>query len=501
MKKAIFLIFSLLLIFSESAGAKDPWIGYAAGGYNGKILVFDLPSLNLLKEVPVGIDLRGPVLSGSKQGNTNGTPDGKMLYAVDKAANNVVFFDLASSKVTKTVALPAGFGPSQLDISSDGKTLCVSGELSGKVAKVDTASGKVDVADVSIKPAATAYAAITRDGKTCLVSDYINGVVWVVSLNPFKIEKSVPSGGDNPFGIATTPDGKWALISNQFSANMAFLDLATMKIAKILKTAAVPTHAVVDSKGQFAYQSAFLGSVVKKIDLAKQAVVGTFDVKSRPGTLGISPDDKLLFVMNKYSTGQFEAVKAKVGTGAVNPTNVQVIETATGKTVSQKPVLGEMFTVAVASASVIKDARLGAGKPFVVAGREIDLPAKKNVKVSYGPAKPHKPGVFDGASGGQDVYLNAFSHQFAPNEIYVGKGETVTFIIQNIDEKGMMIDNPDVVHGFTINGYSDQTQVLLPRGVAATLEFTPDKSGTFDFYCSNYCGSVHMSMRGKFIVE
>jgi DNA-binding beta-propeller fold protein YncE/plastocyanin len=502
MKKAVFLIFSFVLLFSASADAKDPWVGYAAGGYNGKVLIFELPSLNLLKEVPVGVDLRGPVLSGSKQGNTNGTPDGKMLYAVDKAANTVIFFDLASSKVTKTVALPAGFGPGNLDIASDGKSLCVAGELSGKIAKVDTASGKVDVAAVSTLPAAPAFAAITRDGKTCLVSDYTNGVVWVVSLNPFKIEKSVPSGGNNPFGVTTTPDGKWALISNQFSANMAFLDLASMKVTKSIKTSAVPIHAVVDSKGQFAYQSAFLGSVIKKIDLAKQEVVDTFVVKSRPGNLGISPDDKFLFVLNKYSTGQFEAVKAKVGaSGAVNPTNVQVIETATGKTVSQKPVLGEMFSVAVAAASVIKDASLGAGKPFVSAGRDIDVPAKKGVKLTYGPAKPHKPGVFDGASGGQEVYLNAFSHQFAPNEIFVMKGEPVLFILQNIDEKGIMIDNPDVVHGFTVNGYADQTQVLLPRGVAATLEFTPEKSGTFDFYCSNYCGPAHLSMRGKFIVE
>lgn len=507
MKKAVLFILSLFFVFSGfvfsgSVEAKDPWIGYAAGGYNGKILVFELPSLNLLKEIPVGVDLRGPVLSGNKQGNSNGTPDGKMLYAVDKAANKVVFFDMASSKVAKTVDLPAGFGPGQVDLSSDGKSLCVAGELSGKVAKVDTASGKVDVVALTGNPASANYAAITRDGKTCLVSDYTNSVIWVISLNPFKIETSVPSGGDSPEGIATTPDGKWALISNKFSANMAFLDLATMKIAKTVKTSAVPMYIVVDSKGQFAYQSAFLGSVVKKIDIAKGAVVDTFSVKSRPGNLGISPDDKLLFVLNKYSTGLFEAMKAKVGTaGAVNPTNIQVIDIATGKTVSQKPVLGEPFSVAVASASVIKDASLKAGTPFVSAGREIDLPAKKGVKVTYGPAKPHKPGVFDAASGGQEVYLNAFSHQFAPNEVFVYKGDTLKIILQNIDEKGAMIDNADVVHGFTINGYSDQTQVLLPRGVAATLEFTPDKSGTFDFYCSNFCGSAHMDMRGKFIVE
>jgi DNA-binding beta-propeller fold protein YncE len=434
-------------------------------------------------------------LSGTK-GNSNGTPDGKMLYAVDKTANKVIFFDLASSKVAKSVALPDRFGPGSLDLSPDGKSLCVAGELSGKVAKVDTASGKVDVVDLSKKPAAPAYAAITRDGKSCLVSDYINSVIWVIALNPFAVSKSAPSGGDNPYGIAITPDNKWGLISNKFSANMAFFDIAQSKVVKTIKTAAVPIHAVVDSKGAFAYQSAFLGSVVKKIDLAKQEVVGTFAVKARPGHLGISPDDKLLFVLNKYSTGQFDAMKAKVGPGAVNPTNIQVIDLASGKTVSQKPVLGEPFGVVAVPAAAIKDASLAAGKPFVSAGREIDLPEKKGVKVTYGPAKPHKPGTF-----GSEVYVNAFSHQFAPNAVYAYQGEPVKIILQNIDEKGNLIDNPDVVHGFAINGYADQTQVLLPRGVAATLEFTPEKSGTFDFYCSNFCGSVHMEMRGQFIVE
>ncbi len=324
----------------------------------------------------------------------------------------------------------------------------------------------------------------------------------MISLDAFKVEKSVPSGGDNPHGIAITPDNKWALISNKFSANMAFFDIAKKEVVEKVPTSAVPIHIVVDSKGAFAYQSAFLGNVVKKVDLAKKAVVATYPVEFRPGHLGISPDDAHLFVLNKYSTGKFDAMKAKVGdSGAVNPTNIQVIDLASGKTVAHKPVLGEPFGIIAANASAIKDAAVNAaGKSFVSAGRTLDLPEKKGVKVTYGPAAPHKPGAFD-VSGGVEVYINAFSHQFAPNEIEVYEGDKIRLILQNIDEKGNMIDNADVVHGFVINGYADQTQVLLPRGVAATLEFTPSKSGTFDFYCSNFCGSVHMEMRGQFTVE
>lgn len=491
----------MALMATGSVEAKDPWIGYAAGGYNGKILILELPSLKLLKEVPAGVDLHGPVLSGAKTGNSNGAPDGKTLYAVDKAANKVIVMDLATSAISKKIDLPEKFGPNSLDITPDGKTLCVAGELSGQIAKVDTASGKVEVIKTPSKPAAPAYAVITRDGKQCLVSDYINDSVYVVGLSPFAIVKTVSSQGNHPYGIALTPDNQWALVTNKFSANLAFLDLRSMKVAQTLKTGAAPIHTVVDSKGQFAYQSAFLGNVVKKIDLAKKAVVDTWAVSFRPGHLGITPDDKTLVVLNKYSTGLFEDFKAKVGdAGGVNPTNVQLIDVATGKSVGQKPVSGEPFGLVVAAASAIKDAKLGAGKDAVSKGRSIDLPEKQKVKLSYAPAKPHKPGVFD-MSGGSEVYLNAFSHQFAPNEINVFKGDTIKIVLQNIDEKGNIIDNPDVVHGFTINGYADQTQVLLPRGVAATLEFKAEKSGNFDFYCSNWCGHAHMEMRGKFNVE
>jgi len=490
----------VLTFMGTRAYAADSYIGYAAGGYNGKLLIFGLPSLQLLKEVPAGVDLRGPVASG-KKGNSNGLPDGKALYAVDKAANKVVFFDMATSAVSKSVPLPARFGPSHLDLSSDGKSLCVAGELSGKIAKVDTASSKVDIVDLPMKPAAPVFAAITHDGASCLVTDYINAVVWVVSMSPFKVEKSVPSGGNNPHGIAITPDNKWALISNKLSANMAFFDIAKKEVVKTIETSAVPIHTVIDSKGQFAYQSAFLGNVITKVDLAKQAVVQMYDVQFRPGHLGISPDDKFLFSLNKYSTGKFEKQGAKVGTGVVNPTNIEVIDLASGKSVGHQPVLGEPFGVVVASMSSVTDASLKkGGKPFVSAGRAIDLPEKKGVKVTYGPAKPHKPGVVE-VAGGSEIYINAFSHQFAPNEIYVYEGDKISIILQNIDEKGNMIDNADVVHGFVINGFADQTQVLLPRGVAATLEFSPDKTGTFDFYCSNFCGSAHMEMRGRFIVE
>lgn len=35
----------------------------------------------------------------------------------------------------------------------------------------------------------------------------------------------------------------------------------------------------------------------------------------------------------------------------------------------------------------------------------------------------------------------------------------------------------------------------------AVIEFTPDKAGTFEFFCSYYCREDHSVMLGKITVE
>lgn len=501
------LSWCLSLIFPASGRTEDPWVGYAAGGSTGKVFIFSLPSVKLLKEVPIGVDIHGPRFSGSNKGGSNGTPDGKVLFLVDKALDNLLTLDLASSSSGKPIPLPKGFGPNDLDITPDGKTLCISGELSGQVAKVDAATGKVEALRVDVRPSAPDTVAITKDGRFCLVTDYINSTVLIYSLSPFKLERKV-AVGLNPHGIIVTPDNKYALISNKFSASLSFLNLESFKVDKTLKTGAVPFHTMVDSKGQFAYQSQFVGSVVMKIDLSKKEIVDRFPTRFRPGHLAITPDDKYLLILNKYSTGLFEDWKNYVApkVGAVIPNNFQVLDidsgsSTYGKTATQAPVSGEPYAALVIARSLVKDAGLKEGKDFIGKGGTVSTPPKKGARVRYAPAKPHKPGVFDAPDGTIEVYIDAFSHQFAPNVVNVLQGDKVRFIITNIDEEAELIHHPDVVHGFTINGYGEQTNVVVPKGVSAIAEFTVDKIGEFNFYCSYFCGFAHMEMRGKLIVE
>ena len=56
----------------------------------------------------------------------------------------------------------------------------------------------------------------------------------------------------------------------------------------------------------------------------------------------------------------------------------------------------------------------------------------------------------------------------------------------------------DVIHGFYVPDYRQKQDVLPER--YTYLWLLPKKLGTFDLYCSQYCGTGHSIMRGKIVV-
>jgi cytochrome c oxidase subunit II len=78
---------------------------------------------------------------------------------------------------------------------------------------------------------------------------------------------------------------------------------------------------------------------------------------------------------------------------------------------------------------------------------------------------------------------------YTPAEIHLKKGEPVRFVIRSAD----------VTHGFAIDAFDIAREI--PAGPPVTIEFTPDKTGSFTYYCVVRCGSKHRQMQGTLIVE
>lgn len=93
------------------------------------------------------------------------------------------------------------------------------------------------------------------------------------------------------------------------------------------------------------------------------------------------------------------------------------------------------------------------------------------------------------SSGYHEFTMTAGNFAFDPAVITVKKGEKVRLIITATDRD----------HGIKLDAF-DVNQVLK-KGAPTTIEFTPDKVGTFEFKCSVYCGHGHGKMKGKLVVE
>lgn len=78
---------------------------------------------------------------------------------------------------------------------------------------------------------------------------------------------------------------------------------------------------------------------------------------------------------------------------------------------------------------------------------------------------------------------------FVPGEIHVRKGQSVV----------LRLTAPEVPMGFNLPDFGVRTDVV--PGQASTLQFTPDKAGTFTFLCDVFCGSGHEDMNGTLVVS
>lgn len=100
-----------------------------------------------------------------------------------------------------------------------------------------------------------------------------------------------------------------------------------------------------------------------------------------------------------------------------------------------------------------------------------------------------EPGLVAVGPGRFEARMTAQIWSFAPAEIRVPAGSTVTFVATS----------KDVVHGLLIPK-ANVNLMLLPGQVArATARF--DRPGEYPMFCHEYCGIAHHVMWGKIIVE
>lgn len=92
-------------------------------------------------------------------------------------------------------------------------------------------------------------------------------------------------------------------------------------------------------------------------------------------------------------------------------------------------------------------------------------------------------------AGVHEIQVTLKKYEFNPGSLHVRKGEKVRLIMSALDHD----------HGFRLDAFEVNQKV--PKGRTIVVEFTADKTGTFQFRCSSVCGLGHRNMKGTLVVE
>lgn len=501
---------------------RDYAILYDAGGTDGALGVIGIPSMKTYRHIKCGTDMHNFPFSGSNAGNTNGTPDGKYLWVSDKGSDSIDEVNLQTGYVERIFSLPKPFGiHHSAALAPNGKYLFATGELSGKMLKLRLSDGATTVLDIPPAPSAPDYPDTSRDGKYVFSGNYYHSAVMVFSQDPFKLIKEIPVG-KNPHGTNSSPTGRMVSVCDKLSATISIIDTDTLRVRKVIPVGAGPLHNQFDSLGKYVYNSCFVSDSTSKTDVMRMQLVDEFPIHYRCGHNSIAPDDAYYMSQNKFSTGLFTPTGIIF---AVNFEEQDIDETSAtyGKSVKLAPVDGEPHEGRQIFASFIQRWNTGKGEELFDKGYDLG-----DVHVSFGtggvglPAGVHpqlepthtadssrtwvprddgKPGVTKEG----DVYVvrvKAFSYGYVPRFIHVPQGAKVRMIMTNIDKAAGLTKNPDVTMGLLVAGYyGPRTGLYGIRGMSAVGEFVADKAGEFEYYCQQFCGPLHLEMRGTFFVD
>jgi len=324
----------------------------------------------------------------------------------------------------------------------------------------------------------------------------------------------------SPHGVDVTPDGKYMVVSGKLDPHVTVYSIEKMKKAiadkkystkddfgiPVLDYDAVmeaqvevglgPLHTQFDDKG-YAYTSLFLDSAVARWTLGGDfsklhseqpwKLVAKTPVQYNIGHLcaaegdTVSPDGRYLISMSKWSVDRF------LPTGPLLPQNFQLLDIASPGT----------------AMPVLYDMPVGVGEPHYCQMIKADKLKTWTVYPETG-WNPHTQSIDPRAPRAGDegvtregnkvlVKMTAIRSHFNPEHVQVNEGDEVTWRIVSTES------TMDATHGFCIGGYN--INLSIEPGEFVEFKFVADRSGTYPFYCTEFCSALHLEMAGYLHVK
>ncbi|HEX9075459.1 MAG TPA: Sec-dependent nitrous-oxide reductase [Anaerolineae bacterium] len=258
-----------------------------------------------------------------------------------------------------------------------------------------------------------------------------------------------------------------------------------------------PLHTVYDDKG-YAYTSLFLDSAVARWTLGGPyaskhpekpwTLVQKLPVQYNIGHIAAvegdtaTPGGEFVVALNKWSIDRFANI------GPLLPQNFQLVDI--GKGGDQMKVLYDM-PIGMAEPHYVQIIKADRLKPFEVypeVGWNAETMSKDpNATLKQEDAKVVRTG------NKVEVWMTVIRSHYDPESVSVKKGDHVVWHLTSLER------TRDATHGFALSGYN--INLSLEPGKTETIEFDADQSGTYAYYCTEFCSALHLEMMGYFLVQ
>lgn len=276
------------------------------------------------------------------------SPDGKIAYVTDQGSGTVSVIDTETDAVTTTITVgqKAESIPDGEALSPDGTTLYVTygyrpgSEIGpGEVAVIDTATHQVtNRIEVGDEPAGIA---VTPDGTKAYVADFGSGqITEITGLNGGAPQAQPPIDiGGTPSGVAVTPDGETVYVTNGSADEVSVLDAATGAVTATLTDSSLsgPQGVATSPSGVGAYVANFEAGRLTAL-ASSGLVLGTVGVAAEPFGVAYAPDGRTVYVSSSGSPGSVTAIGAEDRTVIGGPIAVDDNPLGLAVTPDQAPV-------------------------------------------------------------------------------------------------------------------------------------------------------------------
>jgi len=229
-----------------------------------------------------------PIPVGSNPHGIAITPDGTQAYVTNTNDNTVSVIGLASNTVTDLITDPSFDIPIGIAITPNGLYAYVNNSGNGTVSVITIATNTVtDVVTVVGSP--SFGIAATIDSQYVYVADASGNTVTPITVATNTAGTSI-TVGSNPQGIAMTPDGLYAYVTNNGDSpgDISVITIATNIVTNTISGFNGPWGIAITPDNQYAYVANNGDTTVTPVTISTSALGAPITVGSAPLMIAIA---------------------------------------------------------------------------------------------------------------------------------------------------------------------------------------------------------------------